>query len=80
MSWSGGTFTRTNGTYTGATIWTSDASASVKIRADRHDVHDYDLATAINACLTKDGTNTATGNLPMGGYHHTNVGAAAGSH
>lgn len=40
MGWSSGTFTRTNGTYTGAAVWTSDAGAAVKITAVRHDTHD----------------------------------------
>jgi hypothetical protein len=60
MAWSGGTFTRTNGVNSGATVWTTDAAASVKIRADRHDTHDQDLATGINQCINKDGSNTAT--------------------
>lgn len=55
MAWSGGTFTRTNGTYSGAAVWQSDASAAVKIRADRHDTHDLDLANGINFCLHKGG-------------------------
>jgi len=60
MAWSGGTFTRTNGVNTGATTWATDAAAGVKIRADRHDTHDQDLATGINQCINKDGSNTAT--------------------
>lgn len=55
MAWSGGTFTRTNGAYSGAAVWQSDASASIKIRADRHDTHDLDLANGINFCLHKGG-------------------------
>lgn len=60
MAWSGGTFTRTNGVNTGATAWVTDAASAVKIRADRHDTHDQDLATGINQCINKDGSNTAT--------------------
>ena len=59
MAWSGGTFTRTNGVNTGATTWATDAAAGVKIRSDRHDTHDQDLATGINQCINKDGSNTA---------------------
>ena len=55
MAWSAGVFTRTNGTYTGTGVWTSDAAASVKITATRHDTHDQDLAAGINACLHKGG-------------------------
>lgn len=60
MGWSGGTFTRTNGTYNGSTVWAQDRDASVKITAAHHDTHDQDLATGINACVAKDGSNTLT--------------------
>jgi hypothetical protein len=60
MPWSGGTYTRTNGTYNGAGVWASDAAALIKIQSSRHDTHDQDLATGINACVAKDGSNTIT--------------------
>lgn len=59
MAWSGGTFTRTNGVNSGATTWATDAAAGVKIVDTRHDTHDQDLATGINQCLNKDGSNYA---------------------
>lgn len=74
MPWSSGTYTRTNGTYTGSGVWQSDAAASVKIRADRHDTHDQDLASGINACLNKNGENSPTANINWGGFKITNVG------
>lgn len=55
MPWSSGTFTRTNGVFTGSGVWTSDAAASVNILAGRHDTHDLDLASGINFCLHKGG-------------------------
>lgn len=73
MPWSSGTFSRTNGTNSGSTTWTQDKAGGTKIVADRHDTHDQDLATGINNCLTKDGQNTATANLPMGGNKHTDI-------
>lgn len=73
MPWSGGTFTRSNGTYTGATVWDSDRAAAINIVSTRHDTHDQDLATGINNCLAKDGQNTPTADLPMGGFKHTGV-------
>ena len=66
MSWSGGTYTRTNGTYSGANVWASDEGASIGIESARHDVHDKDLADGINACLAKDGSNAATADLNLG--------------
>lgn len=73
MPWSAGTFTRTNGTYSGATVWNQDELNGFDILSTRHDGHDQDIATGINACLTKDGQNTPTANLSMGGFLHTNV-------
>lgn len=75
MAWSGGTFTRANG----ATEWQDDAALGVGIEAAIHDAQDNDLASGINNCLTKDGQNTPTANLPMGGYKHTGVASATAS-
>lgn len=58
MPWAGGVYTRTNGTYTGTTVWAQDAAAGVRIQSARHDTHDQDIANGLNNCLTKDGTNT----------------------
>jgi hypothetical protein len=63
MAWSGGTFTRTNGVYTGATVWAQDYGAGVDIDPTRMDTHDQDIATGINTCLTKDSTNTPSAHL-----------------
>ena len=77
MPWSSGTFTRTDGTRTGSTTWAQAKAAAVKIVAADHDTHDQDLATGINNCLTKDGQNSPTANIPMGSFKLT--GLAAGS-
>jgi hypothetical protein len=66
MGWSGGTYTRSDGVFTGSSIWASNRDAGTKIVASRHDTHDQDLATGINSCLNKDGSNAATGALNMG--------------
>jgi hypothetical protein len=61
MAWNGsGTYSRTNGTNTGATTWADDAGDGTKILAARHDTHDEDIATAINACLTKNNETKPT--------------------
>lgn len=70
MSWSAGTYTR----FGGATKWGDDRDASVEIEAGIHDSHDEDLAAGINACLNKDGSNAATGDLNLGTNKITNVG------
>ena len=66
MGWSGGTFTRTNGTHTGTSVWQQDRDAGTKIVADRHDTNDNDLATGINSCINKDGSNAFTGAANLG--------------
>jgi hypothetical protein len=57
MAFSSGSFSRTNGTNTGSTLWASDKTDGTKILASRHDTHDQDLADGINACVLKLGTN-----------------------
>jgi hypothetical protein len=70
MSWSSGTYTKGNSATGG---WTGDASSGIGIEAGRHDTQDNDFQDGINNCLTKDGQNTPTANLPMGGFKHTGV-------
>lgn len=70
MSWSGGTYTKGNA---GTGGWSGDAASGIGIEAGRHDTQDNDFATGINNCIAKDGQNTPTNDLPMGGYHHTGV-------
>jgi len=74
MSWSGGTYSKGNSATGG---WTGDASLGIGIEAGRHDTQDNDFATGINNCITKDGQNAATADLPMGGFKHTNVANAS---
>jgi hypothetical protein len=57
--------------------WTNDALAGIKIRADRMDNEMNGMATGLSTCITKNGQTTITANLPMAGYRHTGVGAAA---
>ncbi len=80
MPWNGiapsQTFGRTDGTRTGSTTWQQADAASVDIISTDHDTHDQDVADGINSALKKDGGNTATASLPMGGFKLTNLGAA----
>ena len=80
MSWGGSSpnqsFSRTDGTRNGTTTWQQADAAGVDIISPDHDTHDQDLADGINACLKKDGGNTATADIPMGGFTHTNIAAA----
>jgi len=77
MPWSSGTFTRSNGTHTGATAWAQDDAAGSNITTDRHDTHDEDLADGIDACINKDGSNAFTGDADLGSNKVTLVADAA---
>lgn len=70
MSWSGGTYTKSNA---GTGGWTGDAVAGIAIDATRHDTQDNDFAAGINQCLTKDGQNSCTADLNFGGFRPSNV-------
>lgn len=75
MAWNGsGNFQRTNGSFSGVSVWEDDANAGFDIVDSRHDNHDQDLAQGINNCLTKDGQNSPTADLSMNTFKHTNVG------
>jgi len=69
MAWAAGTFSRAGG----ATKWAIDRDASTEIEAGIHDTHDEDLATGINSCINKDGSNAMTANLNLGTNKITNV-------
>jgi hypothetical protein len=72
-AWAAGSYTKGNN---GTGGWTGDASLGIGIEAGRHDTQDNDFATGINQCLNKDGSNSATGNLNLGGFKYTNAAAA----
>lgn len=73
MPWSSGTYSRTNGTHTGSTTWAQDEAAGTDILSSRHDTHDQDLATGINSCINKDGSNAFTGDADIGSNKVTSV-------
>ena len=73
MPWSGGIFSRTDGTRSGTDVWTRAKAALVGILATSHDTHDQDVATGINNCLARDGQNAATGDLNAGLHKVINV-------
>ena len=69
MSFNGsGTFLRINN-------WTADATAKIKIQADRHDAQDNDFAAGLSNVICKDGQSQPTNDLPMNGHKLTNLGA-----
>ena len=78
MSWDGsGNFTRSNGVSTGPTTWAQAEQAGRKIRSDDFDTHDQDIADGLENCLTRDGQNSPSANLPMNNRKHTGVADAS---
>lgn len=55
--------------------WVSDAAANIKIRADRHDQEDDNLASGLSNTLTKDGQSQPTADIPMNGKKLINLAA-----
>lgn len=64
-----------NGTFSRLYSWVTDAAASIKIKSDRHDQNDDDIAAGLTNALTKDGQSQPTANIPMNGKKLTNLGA-----
>lgn len=71
MGWNGA------GGYTRARNFSADASAGIKILASAVDQEFNDFASAMTLARARDGQNTPTADLPMGGFRHTGVGQAA---
>lgn len=65
-----------SGTYNRVMNWTTDRNDGLTIQASRMDTEADDIATALSLCLLKDGQQTPTANIPMGGFKLTNVGDA----
>jgi hypothetical protein len=68
MAWNG------SGTFSPSASYYPEVNGTV-IDAVRYNGLMLDLAAGINNALAKDGQNTATGNLKMGGYKLTGLGA-----
>jgi len=56
--------------------WQQANAAGIDIIAPDHDAHDQDVADGLNLALLKNGGNTATADIPMGGFTLTNLAAA----
>lgn len=80
MPWTGSpgqqSFLRTDGTRTGAQTWANADAQGVDIITTDHDTHDQDIADGLSSCLKHDGGNSATANIPMGGFRLQNLGSA----
>lgn len=72
-----GTYTRTDGTYSGSTLYQQRDANSDKIDADLMDAAANDIADALTESLAKDGQTDPTANLPMAGFKHTGAADSA---
>jgi len=65
-----------SGSFSVSVDMSANAAAGINIVASAFSNQMDVVKTGINNCLTKDGQNTPTANLPMGGFRHTSAGAA----
>ena len=78
MGWDGsGNFSRTDGNRNGATTWAQARDGGVLVNAPDADTHDQDIADGLENCITKDGQNSPSANLPMNSKKHTGVADAS---
>ena len=78
MPWDGsGTFSRSDGSRSGASLWQQSDQAGIAPNPQDFDRVGADMARGISNCVARDGQNTPTKDLPMGGRKHTGVGDAA---
>lgn len=63
------------GLFTPVYNWQTDKANGIKIRADRMDGQDGDIATGLSTAITKDGQTTVTANIPLATFKITGMGA-----
>jgi hypothetical protein len=73
MAWNG------SGVFNRLYNWVTDKANGVKITASRMDGEFDNYKTGLENCLTRDGQNSPTANLPMNGKRHTGVSNATAS-
>lgn len=71
MAWSG------SGTFNRLMSWAADALAGLNISSSRMDTEFDNFKGGLENCVTRDGQNQPTTNLPMGTFRHTTVGTAS---
>lgn len=70
MAWTG------SGVFNRLFSWATDAVNGLFISSSRMDSEFDNYKTGLENCLTRDGQNQPSANLPMGSFRHTTVGAA----
>lgn len=64
-----------SGSFSRVYQWLTDQANSILMRADRMDQDSNDIAAGLTNCITKDGQQTITANIPMNAKRFTNLGA-----
>lgn len=64
-----------SGVFNRSYSWTSDAANSIPITASRMDTEDTGFAAGLSTCITKDGQQTLTANIPFNNFKAINLGA-----
>lgn len=62
------------GTFVRLYNWVTDAANGILVRADRSDAELDGFATGLSNCITKDGQQTITANIPFATYKITGLG------
>lgn len=65
-----------SGTFVRIYNWQTDKINGIKVRADRMDGDSDGFATGLSTCITKDGQQTVTANIPFAGFKLTGLGSA----
>lgn len=66
-----------SGLFTRLHSWVTDAANNVNVSSTRTDDDSNDIAAGLSLCITKDGQQTLTGNIPFSGFIATGLGAGA---
>jgi hypothetical protein len=66
-----------SGTFAVLYSWVTDRNNGTKILASKQDEQWADVAAALTLCMLKDGQQTPTANLTLGGFKITNLGDAS---
>lgn len=75
MPWNAGNVVRSDGTRSGSNVWQQANAAGVLIVDTDHDLHDEDLAGAIEETLHRGGQNSPTTHISWGGFRITVLGS-----
>ncbi len=66
------------GTFTRVYSWVIDQANGIFVRADRTDTDSNDIASGLSNCITKDGQQILTANIPFAGFKITGLGTGVG--